>query len=340
MASSSLHDEAVGFHFYAAHDDAMETVCSLRVLSLKNRAAAIELLGKQSFTTGFPLQPGWYNLHTRHERHIVGRILFGQPLLHDAGRSYGVQEWQPLNEPVTFIGKSGLVWFTKDTDLATRLRAALATATIPSSVLQPSGDHLATETVNSCGLYSNRKKWVRRLFPRRRRSDLGMTYQTVTPPPQLLRMRRGPLNEDGVHQRPRADGIVSRRRAAKAPATQPLSDDGATLAHPTRSVAQASTVINRLRAGRTLSQLHILMDWNLFHKPSTQDDLLPLSPRPGLFALIQSTHPVFIISIYSRYGANMAGIHLLSNTKIAKCTAHIPGQDFCGGARWGRGLAS
>ena len=165
----------------------------------------------------------------------------------------------------------------------------------------------AQATADAHHLLTNHVRKFTKRLPRRARSQ-PLSQPLSQPPSQRggTCMRRGPVDEDGVFLRTRASSAGSRRRLARAPATQQPTDDRVRPTSLTRSAAQADRLVNRLRAGRTLSQLQLLMDWNLFQAPCAQGDAQPLSPKPGLFAQMQTTQPVFIIGTYSRYGVKMA----------------------------------
>ena len=125
------------------------------------------------------------------------------------------------------------------------------------------------------------------------------------------------MNEDGVRAslRPRPRFLRRfLRRVAKAPASQAPSD-GARAEPIARSVAQASSMVSRLRAVRTLKQFCKLMEWNLFQRPCSLAGFHSLAPAPGLFAMIESTQPVFIIGIYSRYCVQMADVVRLRSVR-------------------------
>ena len=237
------------------------------------------MLERRSFTPSFPLREGWYNLHIREERCIVGRILFGQLLLCDEGaRSLQIQEWQAFREPITVAGKRGLVWIAEDVDLVSRLNAAAMEMAAPTSAGDTDShfDHEAsssgaaatargTERPLGGGAPASTLKWGRRLVPRSLRRDRGVARPTLPAAPPLC-MRRGPMNEDGVRAslRPRPRFLRRfLRRVAKAPASQAPSD-GARAEPIARSVAQASSMVSRRRAGRTLKQFCKLMDRTCF----------------------------------------------------------------------------
>ena len=85
-----------------------EDDASRRMLSIINGEAARSLLEQRSFRTCSTLRVGWYNLHLRQERCVVGRIFLGQSFPRDAGRCYAMEEWQAFAHHVATPGKSGL----------------------------------------------------------------------------------------------------------------------------------------------------------------------------------------------------------------------------------------
>ena len=149
-------------------------------------------------------------------------------------------------------------------------------------------------------------KWRKRLFPRRQRRDINVkrSAEYILPALPPLSTRRRPINEDGVCPKMKRNISVRKlqRRVAKAPARQQTMYNVARTSAIERSLSSSSHLATRLRGGRTLENLWPLMTWNLFQRINGDDQNLTLMPRPGLFATIESTQPVFIIGAFRRYG--------------------------------------
>ena len=162
-----------------------------------------------------------------------------------------------------------------------------------------------------------RRAWRVRLHPRKERSDKGTRKREQPDVPCVpAEMLPGPLTQDGVRaikSRSRTSGGAEqterkqrekKRRLAKSPAgplpaVRAIEDARRT---PVRALVQSDCWVARLRAGRTIERLHILMGWHLFRRNDRSDDELS-----GCFATTEAG-PAFIIATYSRYNVMMADV--------------------------------
>lgn len=223
-----------------------------RVFSLKDLATAFHMLEQRRFTTRMRMREGQYYLHIRQEA-LSSSSASGHRLLTARRRS--------LN-----FSSCGPIWFAEEDDLTSRLAVAAGEPCMPRSDEADGNKPAAVRA----------RKWTRRIFPRSFHRNCGVKRSAVPagPPSSMI---RGPVTEDGV-------AAQKKRHVAKAPASHESNEQRTRDVTVTRPVAQESSVVACLRAGRTLERLWPLMDRNLFQKPPMLGGPQPLSPAAGLFA--------------------------------------------------------